>query len=357
MVSTSQSLSTPFKTHRQVICSLSPRGYSSFLSWHLLRVSSCPHQPRGLPLPSAGAVPRSAGPTAPTTSPGTGRGAQPRGLPAPCPFPPRHQAAPQTSLLVGYGHGATADPEELFPPPQPQFSLERCPTPPAPRTTAVGAQDLARPRQCWQPWSPRWPCPATHEGTAAETSWGCPREHQPCPVNLTPGIARGGAEQKRTENAERNSGPFPFVQVRREQKGDASAPHAAEIQPPLTPTTRLQQPIGASGALPWHPVVRGARPDGRPAAPGLPALTSPPSAGVTTRRVLLLFYQFCFSVCFAFPSPQHTALPRNSAAKPFAFPKTAAAVISSWNSLVRMLHRKEGTAPRRTPGGCLAGAN
>lgn len=196
-----------------------------------------------------------------------------------------------------------------LPSPQPQFSLEHCPTPPAPRTTAVGAQDLARPRQCWQPWSPRWPCPATREGTAAETSRGCPREHQPCPVNLTPGIARGAAEQRRTENAERNSGPFPFVQVRREQKGDASAPHAAEIQPPLTPTTRIQQPIGASGALPWHPAVRGARPDGRPAAPGLPALTSPPSAGVTTRRVLLLFYQFCFSVCFAFPSPQHQLCP------------------------------------------------
>lgn len=49
---------------------------------------------------------------------------------------------------------------------------------------------------------------------------------------------RSGA-RTRTENAGRSSGPFPFVRVRRrEQRGDASDPHAAEPQPRLTPTTR-----------------------------------------------------------------------------------------------------------------------
>lgn len=63
------------------------------------------------------------------------------------------------------------------------------------------------------------------------------------------------------------------------------------------------------------------------------------------------FYLPGFSACSALPAPAPSRL---AAPKPLAFPKNC----SRCNlQLEGFRNRKEGTAPRRTPGGCLPGAN
>ena len=209
--------------------------------------------------------------------------------------------------------------------------------------------------------------PAAQRGRRDVAGTSAGAQGFPSTSNAMHAARRSGAE-RRTENAERNSGPFPFVRVRWEQKGDASDPHAAESQPRLTPTTRPDPTTKprASWCPPvtWHP--RGAWgpwPDGparRQTLPGLsPCLPSPspprralsPRRRFTIYRVPPFFYRLGFSACSALPAP---ALPWLAATKPLAFPKNC----SHCNfQLERSRNRKEGTAPRRTPGGCLPGAN
>lgn len=182
------------------------------------------------------------------------------------------------------------------------------------------------------------------------------------PSTPTGGHPRGSGAGTHTENAERNSGPFPFVRVRREQKGDASDPHAAEPQARLTPTTRpLQQPKRASRCRPgvWHPRrARGPRPDGperrhlhlgSAPRPGLRHAASPRWSFTIGREPPLasagLQRQFC---------PPCPALPRLAATNPPSSPKNCRRCNFQ---LERSRNRKEGTARRRTPGGCLPGAN
>lgn len=129
---------------------------------------------------------------------------------------------------------------------------------------------------------------------------------------------------------------------------------------------RIQQPNRAPAGAPLPlgtPAVRGDRGQmGRlagklylgwlPASlrPRLPTALSVPGGGLHLPSASF-FYQLGFSPCSALPAP---ALPRLTATKPLAFPKNC----SRCNfQLEQSRNRKEGTAPRRTPGGCLPGAN
>lgn len=170
----------------------------------------------------------------------------------------------------------------------------------------------------------------------------------PSASNTMHAARRSGAE-RRTENAERNSGPFPFVRVRWEQKGTASDPHAAESQPRLTPTTRPDPTTKprASRCPPatWHP--RGAWgpwPDGparRQTLPGLaPCLPSPspPHRALCPRRRFtstecLLFFFINWALAPALPSLLRLC-PGSQRRSLSLSLKTAVAVISSWNNLV-----------------------
>lgn len=188
---------------------------------------------------------------------------------------PKPLSSPPIPLVV-YSHGDKANPDVLLlplPSPSPPIfhpSFARLP-PTFHAAAAVGAG-------WWQGCTG-----AGRQGPRGSERQERHRRDAPSTSNSMHTARRSGAE-KRTENAERNSGPFPFVRVRWEQKGDASDPHAAESQPRLTPTTWPDPTTKprASRCPPatWHPCgVRGPRPDGpagRQPLPGLsPCLPSP----------------------------------------------------------------------------------
>lgn len=265
---------------------------------------------------------------------------------------------------LAYTPGDKADPDRLFPAvpiPTPHPHLRS--TPPAAGATVGTGQ--------WQGWAAARlgsgkAVPGTEQGRhSPQRQQSHPRDARGArgsPSTPTGGHPRGSGAGTRTENAERNSGPFPFVRVRREQKGDASDPHAAEPQARLTPTTRpLQQPKRASRCRPgvWHPRrARGPRPDGperrhlhlgSAPRPGLRHAASPRWSFTIGREPPLasagLQRQFC---------PPCPALPRLAATNPPSSPKNCRRCNFQ---LERSRNRKEGTARRRTPGGCLPGAN
>lgn len=136
-------------------------------------------------------------------------------------------------------HRAKADPDVQFPAPGPSVPLSFAPRSLAPRPLAAG--------------SPRT---AVHRGDTA----GAQAPHR------APTLGHS-TECRRTENAERSSGPSPFVQGAAGTKGDASAPHAAETQPRLTPTTPAPAPHGASGHCPGTRRARRERTDGHSPVP------------------------------------------------------------------------------------------
>lgn len=119
-------------------------------------------------------------------------------------------------------HRVKADTDAHFPAPSPSVPLSFTPCSPSPRSPGSGVPSRGR-----APWG-------HHRSTSP--AWRTHPQHS--------------TECRHTENAERSSGPSPFVQGAAGTKGDASAPHAAEAQPRLTPTTPAPALHGASGHCP-----------------------------------------------------------------------------------------------------------
>lgn len=185
------------------------------------------------------------------------------------------------------------------------------------------------------------PVPSAQRGRRDTAGRSARARGVPSTPNTVHDVRQRGAET-RTENAGRSSGPFPFVRARREQKEDASDPHAAEAQPRLTPTTRpdpTTKPCASRCPPPLGtPTVCGDRGQmGRQDLPGLsPCLPSPPCHTPGPRRRFYhppsaFFNQWGLGARAALPAPLCPGSQRRSLSLSL---KTAVTVISSWNDLV-----------------------
>lgn len=185
------------------------------------------------------------------------------------------------------------------------------------------------------------PVPSAQRGRRDTPGRSARARGVPNTPNTVHDVRRRGAET-RTENAGRSSGPFPFVRARREQKEDASDPHAAETQPRLTPTTRpdpTTKPCASRCPPPLGtPTVCGDHGQmGRQDLPGLsPAsphhsATLPVQGGGFTIHPVPFFNQWGLGARAALPAPLCPGSQRQSLSLSL---KTAVTVISSWNDLV-----------------------